>query len=99
MPMFLGLPYESDRPENATYAYNGLISANLRTPTGPEWDNFTEEVRLAFNDSRFNGWPMLSADQPVRSPTKNTVKLISIKWYLLIEKEISIANNLLYSQN
>ena len=45
-----------DRMEDAQKAYQGLISANVRTPTGPAWDEFRDQVIDAFDDPKFDSY-------------------------------------------
>ena len=61
----LAKPAKATRREDAEAAYEGLISANVRTPSGPAWEEFQGRVRLAFDDHRFDDVPKLGADEEV----------------------------------
>ena len=56
----------SDRTDDQAFVFEGFISANLRKPTGGAWDTFTDEVRAAFSDSRFDDFTRLTADDEVQ---------------------------------
>ena len=60
-----GTPGRTDRPDDGFYAYEGLISVNILTPSGADWDAFTDDVRDAFSDSHFDGYSRLTPEDEV----------------------------------
>jgi atrial natriuretic peptide receptor A len=59
------VPPANDRPEIAKLAYSGLISANVRTPSGEEWEKFQLAVRESFADEKFKDYPILGPNDDI----------------------------------
>ena len=53
------------RRKDAITAYEGLVAANVRTPSGEAWENFKVRVRDAFSDPRFADMTVLGANEEV----------------------------------
>ena len=49
-------PESLDRKEDGRFVYEGLVSANLRQPSGQAWQEFTHEVIDSFFDPQFDGF-------------------------------------------
>ncbi len=65
--VFLEKPKGSDREADGFFAYEGLVSANLRIPRGPDWEQFVEEVVISFSHPEFDTVEKISDSSEVRT--------------------------------
>ena len=66
-----GKPETLERKEDGRFAYNGLVSANLRQPSGQVWEDFTQDVIDSFSDPRFDGFGKVTEANQVRTFNHN----------------------------
>ena len=58
-------PESLDRTEDGRFVYEGLVSANLRQPSGQAWQEFTYEVIDSFFDPQFDGFSKVTEPNQV----------------------------------
>ena len=54
--VYFGLDIDGSNAALHPTAYDGFISANVKVPSGSEWDSFASEVITGFSDAKFNGF-------------------------------------------
>ena len=64
MPL-IDKPDSLDRKEDGRFVYEGLVSANLRQPSGQAWQEFTHEVILSFSDPQFDEFSKITEPNQV----------------------------------
>ena len=56
---------QSYRPEMDKVIYDGLLAMDITVPSGPEWDQFRQNIIDAFQDPRFDHLDHLPADADI----------------------------------
>ena len=86
-------PDSLERQQDGKFVYEGLVSANLRQPRGPVWQEFSQDVVNSFSDPQFDGFNKVTDPNEVRTfrgfhyPVHHLVLIISRSW----NREITLA--------
>ena len=63
--LLIDKPESLDRKEDGRFVYEGLVSANLRQPSGQAWQEFTHEVIHSFSDPQFDEFSKITEPNQV----------------------------------